>query len=230
MIDWNEAWNKTYDEIAEKKIFPITCLGKGDVAFALGEKFKENVSVIDLDFSVFCSYGFAYIIKDWGSDFTDPNNRPKQIVADFENIDFDKQSIGSLFIPEIFLINKKTGMNILNKARSWVRSGGLIAITCPSVRDIRLKHFRDFGNFGYYDDDRMFIEEAPNSIKIDPPVPCHLGCEHYYFSFYDFPEIENQLSADFKKIRAVESIQSANDIFPGHDGEFKTLLYIAEKI
>lgn len=231
MTDWDNTWDKILDKITEKKLFPIVCLGKGSTAFVLGEKFKGNVSVIDRNFDVIYDTGFTFVIKDWGADFTDSNNRPEQILANFEDMNFDKQSIGSLFIPEIFLVSKKIGMDMLDKAKSWVRPGGLVAITCPSTRDVRLKNFRNLGNFGYDDDDtRTFVEEAPESIKVNPPVQCPLGCEHDHFSFYDFPEIESHLSSAFKRIEAVESIQSAGDIFPEHEGEFKTLLYVAEKI
>jgi hypothetical protein len=212
---WKEIWQL----IERVPLKSIVCLGKGNVAIGLVEKWGEKVLVVDRDFSSFSidSYGIAREI--WGNTHA-PWREHSRLITDFEKIEFRKESIGAIFIPELFLIEKKAGIEVLDKVSNWIVKNGIVVVSIPTTSDIRYKNFRSFGAtfkevLGQYE----FREIIPGCLKVDPPIPCPFGCPHEYFSFYHPSEIQQRFSSFKEHINVVSEEKEG----------FVTFLYVAQK-
>lgn len=203
----------------------IVCLGKGDIAYELVEKWPKRTVIVDLDFS----YDFSQFNSD--PDYYRKYRfltTAQKVMADFHRIEFKQESLGALFVPELFLMEKASGLKLLERSIGWLAKGGMVVVRTPTLSDIRFKNFKEFGEFWPEDFDRGHYEfqeiTLPGGLKVSPPIPCSEGCDHEYFSFYDPLEIQKIFSS-FK-----ECINLVFDYEFEDRGKSEEFLYVAKKI
>jgi len=215
-------WTKIVDLIRVTP-GPMVCLGKGNVASVLVGEWTSRTLVADRDFSSFFIDGEGIMRETWGS-YLAPFHENK-LIADFETVEFREGSLGLIFVPELSLMKKEEGLNLLSRSKRWVREGGVIVVWAFSFQDVRYKNFRAFGRFfaqesGPY----VYKESEPGSIKVDPPLPCSQGCSHEYFAFFNPFEIRQIFFGRFEEIIAKEF----SDLVDGN--HFAFFIYVIQKV
>jgi hypothetical protein len=215
-----KVWDRISRLIEEIPLKPIVCLGKGEEAAWLVKKWSDRVLVVDRDFSSFHidSHGIAHEV--WGSIYA-PWQTHSRLIADFRKIEFKKESIGAVLIPELFLIEKGTGLKLLERAATWIVKNGIVVVRVQTTLDIRYKNFKSFGaTFKKVMGQYKFQEITPGGLKVDPPIPCPQGCPHEYFSFYHPSEIRQRFPSFKVHLNIVQKDKEG----------FAPFFYVAQKL
>lgn len=212
-------WDKILDLIKNGPSLPIVCLGKGEIASELVREWPERTLVVDQDFSSYFIDAFGIYHEVWGVSYAPVGG--ERLIADFCEVQFKRESLAALFTPTLFLLEKEAGLRLLEQAANWIAKDGIIVIFVPTLNDIRFKNLRSFGKLlsgaelkGY-----EFQEITPGSFKVTPPLPCHEGCAHEYFSFCSSQEIRQRFLG-FKEHIIYESSEKEG---------FTILLYVVQK-